>query len=107
MSKLVKDFIEVKDCGSLDALIARLEEVRDGLAGHGAPQIRMRGDDVFGRHICVSYYREQTDEEAAVDARYDEALRASRERELDRLQDELGFCPVPERPVARRLRIAA
>jgi hypothetical protein len=107
MSRLVKDFIEVKDCGSLDALIARLQEVRDSLPDHAAPEVRMRGDDIFGRHIAVSFLREQTEEEVAVDARYADAYRQSRERELSRLQDELGFCPVPQQPVQRRLRIVA
>lgn len=107
MSRLVKDFIEVKDCGSLDDLIARLQQVRDSLPGHGVPEVRMRGDDIFGRHIAVSFYRQQTEEEAACDARYADAYRQSRERELSRLQDELGFCPVPQQPVIRRLRIVA
>jgi hypothetical protein len=106
MSRLVKDFIEVKDCGSLDDLIGRLQEVRETLPAHAAPEVRMRGDDIFGRHICVSFYRAQTEEEAEVDARYAEAYRQSRERELDRLQDELGICPVPQQP-QRRLRIVA
>ena len=106
MSKLVKDFIEIKDCGSLDGLIERLSEVRDSLPDSAEPQIKMRGDDIFGRHICVSFYRAQTDDEAECDARYAEAYRQSRERELNRLQDELGFCPVPQQQ-RRRLRIVA
>jgi hypothetical protein len=106
MSKRVKDFIEVKDCTSLDALIERLAEVRANLPAAADPEVRMRGDDVFGRHICVSFYRPQTAEEAECDARYAEAYRVSRERELSRLQDELGFCPVPER-TRRRLRVVA
>ncbi|MBV8687651.1 MAG: hypothetical protein JOZ90_10375 [Alphaproteobacteria bacterium] len=105
MSKLVKDFIEVADCGSLDALIERLTEVRDNLPDAGQAQVRMRGDDIFGRHICVSFYRPQTADEAECDARYADAYRQSRERELNRLQDELGFCPVP--PQRRRLRAVA
>jgi hypothetical protein len=107
MSRLVKDFIEVNDCGSLDDLIARLQGVRDSLPEQAAPEVRMRGDDIFGRHICVSFYRAQTEEEAAVDARYADAYQESRERELTRLHDELGFCPVPQQPVQRRLRIVA
>jgi hypothetical protein len=106
MSKLVKDFIEIKDCGSLDGLIERLSEVRDSLPDTAEPQIKMRGDDIFGRHICVSFYRAQTADEAECDARYAEAYRQSRERELNRLQDELGFCQVPQ-PQRRRLRIVA
>lgn len=104
MSKQVKDFVEVKDLGSLDQLIERLQEVRAGLPDGTRADVRMRGDDIFGRHISVSYYRPQTDEEAQCDARYADAYRQSRERELSRLQDELGFCA----PVGRRkLRVVA
>jgi hypothetical protein len=106
MSKLVKDFVEVKDYGTLDALIERLVELRDTLPQAGEAQVKMRGDDVFGRHLCVSFMRPQTDEEAECDARYAEAYRESRERELSRLQDEVGFCSVAERP-SRQLRIVA
>ncbi|MEA3001061.1 MAG: hypothetical protein QOH04_2711 [Sphingomonadales bacterium] len=107
MSKLVKDFIEIKDCGSLNGLIERLAEVRDSLPDTAEPQVKMRGDDIFGRHICVSFYRAQTADEVECDARYAEAYRESRERELTRLHDELGFCPVPEATGRRRLRIVA
>jgi hypothetical protein len=106
MRRRVKDFIEIKDCTSLDALIATLGEVRESLPADAEPEVRMRGDDVFGRHLCVSFYRPQTAEEADCDARYAEAYRESRERELSRLQDELGFCPVPLRS-GRKLRIVA
>ncbi len=104
MSKRVKDFIEIKDHSSLDELIERLVAVRDSLPQAADAQVKMRGDDVFGRHLCVSFFRPQTVEEAACDARYSEAWRESRERELSRLQDELGFCPVPR---GQRLRIVA
>jgi hypothetical protein len=106
MSRRVKDFIEVKDSGSLDVLIERLQEVRSSLPAGADPEVKMRGDDIFGRHICVSFYRPQTREEAECDARYAEAYRQSRERELNRLHDELGFCPVPGR-AERKLRIVA
>ena len=106
MSKLVKDYIEVADQGSLDELIARLVEVRDSLSSNGEVQVRMRGDDVFGRHLSISYMRPQTSAEAECDARYADAYRESRERELSQLQDELGFCSIPQRP-ARQLRIVA
>lgn len=105
MSAFVKDFIEIKDCSSLDELIERLTDVRDSLSEEARPQIRMRGDDIFGRHICVSYFRPQTADEAECDARYAEAYRQSREREMTRLQDELGFCEVPQQ--RRRLRAVA
>jgi hypothetical protein len=106
MSKLVKDYIEIKDQTSLDALIERLIEVRDSLPQTGEVQVKMRGDDVFGRHLAISFMRPQTVAEAECDARYAEAYRESRERELSALQEELGFCPVPQR-AARQLRIVA
>jgi hypothetical protein len=104
MSKQVKDFVEIKDHSSLDELIARLIEVRDSLPNAEAAEVKMRGDDVFGRHLCVSFFRPQTAEEAECDARYAAAWRQSRERELNRLQDELGICPVGTR---QRLRVVA
>jgi hypothetical protein len=106
MSRRVKDFIEVKDLGTLDELIERLQQVRASLPADAEPEVKMRGDDIFGRHIAVSYFRPQTAEEAECDARYAEAYRQSRERELSRLQDELGFCPVPVRR-GGKLRIVA
>ena len=104
MSKNVKDFVEIKDHSSLDELIARLIEVRDTLPDATAAEVKMRGDDVFGRHLCVSFFRPQTAEEAACDARYADAWRQSREREMSRLEDELGICAVG---TSKRLRAVA
>jgi hypothetical protein len=104
MSKQVKDFIEIKDHSSLDELIARLIEVRDTLPDAATAEVKMRGDDVFGRHLCVSFFRPQTAEEAECDARYAAAWRQSRERELNRLQDELGISAVAPR---KRFRVVA
>jgi len=90
MSRLVKDYIEIRDCGSLDTLIERLSAARDSLPEGAQAEVRMRGDDVFGRQISISFYREQTAEEAECDARYINAYRESRQRELSRLEEELG-----------------
>jgi hypothetical protein len=106
MSRRVKEFIQVDDLTSLDALIARLSEIRDNLPTAAEAELRMRGDDIFGRHLCISYMRPQTPEEAACEGRYAEAVRLSRQRELERLQEELGFCPLP-RLVDDRMRDAA
>ncbi|HEV2748117.1 MAG TPA: hypothetical protein VGW34_12570 [Allosphingosinicella sp.] len=96
MSRMVKEFIEVRDCASLDALIEHLIAVRDSLPSPTEAEVRMRGDDVFGRQLSISYFRPQTAEEAECDARYANAYRESRERELSRLQDELGLCHLPQ-----------
>ena len=87
MSRLVKDFVEIRDIGSLDVLIERLIEVRDGLPEGAAPEVKLRGDDVFGRQLAVAYYRPQTLEEIECDARYAEAYRQSRAREAARQQE--------------------
>ena len=104
MSRMVKDFVEIKDCTSLDALIEKLSAVRESLGGAEAT-VRMRGDDVFGRQLSISFFRPQTHEEAECDARYVSAYRESRQRELDRLQAELGTERRQRRP--GKLRIVA
>ena len=81
MSRKVKEFIEIKDHASLDALIERLMEVRDSLPEAAEAEVKMKGDDIFGRLLSISYFRPQTREEAECDARYSEAYRQSRERE--------------------------
>ena len=106
MSRRVKEYVRVDDLTSLDALIERLTEIRDNLPTAAEAQLKMRGDDNFGRHLSVSYMRPQTLDEAACEARYANAVRESRQRELDRLQEELGFCPLP-RLVHDELRDAA
>ena len=106
MGKRVKEFVEVKGQNGLDDLIARLVEIRNNLPEGTEAEVKLRGDDVFGRHIAISFMRPQTAEEAECDARYMDAYRESRERELSRLQDELGFCPVAPRD-GRKLRIVA
>lgn len=106
MSRLVKDYIEIADFTSLDELIERLSELRDGLPAGAEAELRIRGDEVFGRHLSIGYLRPQTAEEAACEARYADAYQQSRELELSRLQDELGYCALPQRR-GRRLRAVA
>ena len=90
MSRRVKEFIEINDHASLDDLIAKLIEVRDSLPEESEAELRLRGDDIFGRKLCVSYFRDQTAEETECEARYAAAHREAKERELSRLQQELG-----------------
>jgi hypothetical protein len=104
---MVKDFIEIKDHTSLEALIESLVAARDSLPEGAGAEVRMRGDDVFGRQICISYFRAQTQEEAECDARYANAYKESRQRELDRLQAELGVDCSTANGRSRRLRMVA
>jgi hypothetical protein len=106
MARFVKDFIDIKNHGSLDTLIEQLAELRASLPADSDAQVRMRGDDVFGRTLSISFQRLQTAEEAACDARYAEAYAQSREREVSRLQEELGVDSAAA-PRTRRLRMVA
>lgn len=78
MTRKVRDFFEIEDKVSLDRMIDLLSTVRDRLPeGAEDAQVQMRGDDLFGRRLTVSYLRPLTDEEAARDARYAEPGRLS------------------------------
>jgi hypothetical protein len=90
MSRRVKDFVDVSDQLSLDDLIARLKEIRDDLPADAEAELQLRGDEVFGHRITISYLRAQTDEEAEIEKRYADAAREAKERDLERLQSELG-----------------
>ena len=108
MARFVREFVEVKDYVSLDGLIQSLIEVRDSLPATTEAEVKMRGDDVFGRQLSISFMRQQTAEEAECDARYANAYRESRERELSKLQEELGVeCRAPRPRRSGQLRIVA
>ena len=92
MPRRIKDFIEISDYTSLDALIRYLEAIRDNLPdGHDA-ELKIRGDDVFGRRLTITYFREQTPEEAELEARYSSGGEANAEIEdLQRQLDEVPY----------------
>lgn len=90
MKRRVKDFVDIADHVSLDELIQKLGELRDSLPQESEAELRLRGDEVFGHRITISYFREQTDEEADIEKRYCEASKEAKQRELERLQSELG-----------------
>jgi hypothetical protein len=70
MSRRVKDFVEIGDHVSLDDLIHKLTEVRDNLPDASEAELRLRGDDVFGRRITITFFRPQTEDEAELEQRY-------------------------------------
>ena len=70
MPRRVKDFIEISDYTSLDQLIRYLETIRDNLPADHEAELKIRGDDVFGRRLTITYFREQTPEEVALEERY-------------------------------------
>lgn len=107
MSRRVKEFVDITDQVSLDELIEKLVEVREGLPEDSEAELRLRGDDVFGRRITITYFREQTEEEAECERRYAEEQRIAKERELERLQQELGVVCYAAPGSKNKLRIVA
>ena len=107
MSRRVKDYADVEDQLSIDELIEQLTAIRDGLPQGSDAELRLRGDEVFGHRITISYFREQTEEEAAVEKRYAEEEREAKERELARLQAELGVVCYAAPGKRGKLRIVA
>jgi hypothetical protein len=84
MERRIKDFMRINDHSSLDRVIEQLVALRDSLPPAADAELHLRGDDVFGRHLSISYFREQTSEEAACDARYDSEAAARRAPRLRR-----------------------
>jgi hypothetical protein len=107
MSRRVKEFVEIEDHLSLDELIGKLAEVRDSLPESCEAELRLRGDEIFGQRITISYFRQQTEEEAECERRYAEAAREAKERELERLQQELGVVCYAAPGKRGKLRIVA
>ncbi len=63
MSNFVREFVEIADHTSLDDVIDALTALRHALPDGVQPEIRLRGDDIFGRHLSICYLRPKRDEE--------------------------------------------
>jgi hypothetical protein len=107
MKRRVKEFVDIDEHVSLDELIEKLAEVRAGLPEECEAELRLRGDEVFGHRITISYFREQTEEEAEIEKRYAETSREAKEKELERLQAELGLVCYAAPGKRGKLRIVA
>jgi len=92
MGRRVKDFIEISDYTSLDSLINTLVAIRDNLPHEAEPELKLRGDDVFGRRLTITYLRELTSEEAECDARYTGAI-VEPGSDIDQLRQKLDKVP--------------
>ncbi len=89
MPRRAKDQIEISDFTSLDQLIHYLAAIRDNLPADHEAELRIRGDDVFGRRLTITYFREPTPEEVALEERYagSEAATAAIEELRHKLDD--------------------
>lgn len=93
MPRRVKDFIDISEYTSLDDLIRYLETIRDNMPPEHQAELKIRGDDVFGRRLTISYFREQTPEEVELESKYaggDEASIEELRRRLDEVPYRMG-----------------
>ena len=100
MGRRVKDFIEISDYTSLDSLINTLIAIRDNLPEDAEPELKLRGDDVFGRRLTISYLRELTQDEVDCDARYTGGV-VETDPDLDELRQKLDKIPFRDENVRR------
>ena len=70
MPRRVKDFIDISEYTSLDQLIHYLETIRDNLPPEHQAELKIRGDEIFGKRLTITYFREQTPEEAELESKY-------------------------------------
>jgi hypothetical protein len=93
VARRVKDFIEISEYTSLDKLIDYLKTIRENLPAEADPELRLRGDDFFGRRLTISYSRELTPEEEERDTRYTGASLPESEDWLEQLRAKLDKVP--------------
>jgi hypothetical protein len=89
----VKDFIDISEYTSLDDLIRYLETIRDNLPPEHQAEMKIRGDEIFGRRLTITYFREQTADEVELESKYtgeDRATGATIE-ELRHKLDEVPY----------------
>jgi hypothetical protein len=93
VSRRVKDFIEISEYTSLDDLIRFLETIRDSLPDGCEPELRIRGDDIFGHRLTISFMRELSTDEASLEARYGGAVGPEANPVIDQLRQKLDQVP--------------
>ena len=93
MPRRVKDFIEISDYTSLDRLIDYLQVIRDNLPRDADAELKIRGDDFFGRRLTITYFRDLTEEEAERDARYGEPGLPESNPLIEQLREKLDQVP--------------
>ena len=70
MRKRDKEVIEIGECTSLAFVIDRLQAFSRSLRADSHPEVTIGGNDYFGWRLTISFFREMTPEEAALEAKY-------------------------------------
>ena len=93
MPRRVKDFIEISEFTSLDDLIKFLGVIRETLPADAEPELKIRGDEVFGHRLTISFLRELTAEEASLEARYTGDALPEPDASIEQLRKKLDEVP--------------
>ena len=91
MPRRVKDFIDISEYTSLEDLIRYLETIRDNLPANHQAEMKIRGDEVFGRRLTITYFREQTADEAELDSKYGSGKDGS--ADIEKIRQKLDDVP--------------
>ena len=75
MSSFVREFMKIDDRTTLDDAIDVLMDLRRALPEGANAELRMRGDDIFGRHLSICYTQPKAVEERATELPYRLAAR--------------------------------
>jgi phage-related protein len=94
----VKDFIDISEYTSLDDLIRYLETIRDNLPPDHQAELKIRGDEIFGQRLTITYFRELTPEELELESKY--SADDSDGDEIERLRHELDDVPFKKNKAA-------
>ena len=89
MARRIREFVDIKDHLSLDQLIDKLERIRETLPQECSAELRLSGDEVFGRKLTISYLRELTQSEEELEARYAAATLQALDAKIHRLREQL------------------
>ena len=92
MPRRVKDFIDISEYTSLDDLIRYLQTIRDNLPPDHDAELKIRGDEIFGRRLTITYFRNQTSDEVQLESKYS-ADEEANGQEIERLRRELDDVP--------------
>jgi len=88
----VKDFIDISEYTSLEDLIRYLETIRDNLPADHQAELKIRGDEIFGRRLTITYFREQTPDEVELESKYSGSDKDdARIEDLRRKLDDVPF----------------
>ena len=70
MRRRDKEIIQIGECASLAFVIDRLLALSSSLPPNSEPEVTIGGNDYFGWRLTVSFSRELTSEEVALEAKY-------------------------------------